>query len=746
MKSLLIAVSLVATPVFAAVPVCDAVQRHAQSLTALLEAKVPPSNRDLAAAAIAKRDPKTSESKAYTRFAAGAMLQAQFLTAAWASLRAADLEWTTANITNAAVALMYDGRLSEAGELLGCAAARAPESPLVLEARAMLAFRQRDCATAMSLIEAAARLMPDDMNVHYSAGVVAYRCGNRPRAAQQLDQAQDIAPSDKTVDRARHIVEGPAADRKLPKGDALRLIDECRRFMRLTLARAEIIAQKNSQFEAMLGKAQPSQFAFRELRMYVEREEKMIDLLVDATERAGPSERSWNAALDACIHAYLGTVRRYNALWRNPETHVHLILARAMGQSPNTLAQHRVHTVNGNYLVQDNIANFLAGVSEALAQRKSCDGGCPVKPRGALQACRSECADQFCSRTLPLWQEAETRIENNMNLAASGFESAAAEWLNERIALNAESRDYMLRALKAFRGPATSTGGVQGLDFWVAHEREAFDREITQGVVKEAYKEVRLADHALRREWPNASYIVEKGRIGQGSTAMLQECSEHGHAPGLLEVIDSLIAAAEEATEFDAKFKFDCTGELGPVKVSFNPTTMDEVKMDVKSPWGKVSGSMSSDKITVKFEGEGLSGSASVDPSGKVTGSVGASQGPISGSASVDSSGNVSGSVAASTGTISAAGNCDANGCRAGVSGKQTVFHDEEEGSAEIFHGKVETDMWTEFDANGNANAIAQCKVSGGFGEKFGSVGVACDVVEASAKFDLRAFCGALTR
>ena len=60
------------------------------------------------------------------------------------------------------------------------------------------------------------------------------------------------------------------------------------------------------------------------------------------------------------------------------------------------------------------------------------------------------------------------------------------------------------------------------------------------------------------------------------------------------------------------------------------------------------------------------------------------------------------------------------------------------------FAAKVETSVWMETDSNGNANALAQCTVSGGFGEKFGEVGIACDVVEASAKFDLRAFCGAL--
>ncbi|HYS54751.1 MAG TPA: hypothetical protein VER58_13415 [Thermoanaerobaculia bacterium] len=690
---------------------CDVVQKHAQSLTALLEAKLPAGDRKLAASAKSSKD--------FSRFAAGAMLQGQFLTAAWASLKAADLEWTPTNITNAAVALLYDGRLAESGQLLGCAAALAPGSPFVLEARAMLAFRLRDCPTATSLIEEAARLMPDDMNVHYSAGVVEYRCGHRPQAALQLDQAQDIAPSDKTVDRARHVVEGPAADKKKPpKNPPLKLIDECRRFMQQTLERGELVGRENMQFESILG-SHATESELRELRRYVAQQQRLIDTTVEATQRSAgslPAVGLWNAALDVCIHAYLGATRRYANLWRSSGTHVEVILADAMGLSPVTLAQRHTPAVNGTYLVQENIRNFVETAHDAVAQKKSCDEACPLKPGKVLKVCRAHCQEEFCARVLPAWKECQQRVQTNMELAASGFEGAAASWLNDRIALQYQAKDYMLRALKEFRAPDKSV-----LEYWVSREREDFGREMQKGVMAQAYKEIRIADQALNRDWRNAEAIVENRptTVGRGVTG--GKCASAGKAPTLEDAIDRLIAAAEQATEFDAHLKFDCEGELGPVKVSFNPTSMDEAKVNVKGPWGSASASLSSDKISVKIEAEGASASASVDPDGKVTVTTGASAGPVS-----------------------AAGTCDAGGCRVGASASHSIYHDEQEASVDIVHAKVETSVWTEIDSSGNANALAQCTVSGGFGEKFGKVGVACDVVEASAKFDLRAFCGAL--
>lgn len=68
------------------------------------------------------------------------------------------------------------------------------------------------------LIRDATARMPGDANVHYSAGIIHFKCGDQPRAATELRTAVDIAPVDSVMAQALGIVApGPPPPSATPR-------------------------------------------------------------------------------------------------------------------------------------------------------------------------------------------------------------------------------------------------------------------------------------------------------------------------------------------------------------------------------------------------------------------------------------------------------------------------------------------------------------------------------------------------
>ena len=119
---------------------CQATYKLALQLTREYDAKLPSAERTVAETVVERAVGKgSSRADGYNEYGGGAMMQAQYAWAAWGSLKAATLDWTPLHITNVGIYLSYLNRLDEAGIFLQCASKLAPQSPFVIEARAMLA-------------------------------------------------------------------------------------------------------------------------------------------------------------------------------------------------------------------------------------------------------------------------------------------------------------------------------------------------------------------------------------------------------------------------------------------------------------------------------------------------------------------------------------------------------------------------------------------------------------------------------
>src|SRR5688572_1251568 len=200
---------------------CQATYKRALELVQEYDATLPSAERKLAESVVEKAVRNgASRADGYNEYGGGAMMLAQFPSAAWGALKAATLEWNPNYVSNIGIHLSYLNRLDDAGIFLQCAEKMAPQSPFVIEGRAMRAHRLGDHKTATQLIERAVRMMPADLNVHYTAGVIFYKAGDRARAKQYLQEALRMAPNYKTVVEALKVVDPNG--QIPPRQDALR--------------------------------------------------------------------------------------------------------------------------------------------------------------------------------------------------------------------------------------------------------------------------------------------------------------------------------------------------------------------------------------------------------------------------------------------------------------------------------------------------------------------------------------------
>lgn len=340
---------------------CQATYKLALQLTQEYDAKLPVTERTVAETVVDREVGKgSSRADGYNEYGGGAMMQAQYAWAAWGSLKAATLEWNPLHITNVGIYLSYLNRLDDAGIFLQCASKLAPQSPFVIEARAMLAYRKSDYKTATQLIEQAVQMMPGDMNVRYTAGVIFFKAGDRQRAKQFLNDAEQIAPGNKTIIEALKVVN-PGGQSSPPPQDALRkLVDECFRFMDDMLARGETAGRYVEEMKVIEGSSQPGGpvggDAYATMRLAVLQSKEDITNLEKRTREKQNSARSvdWNATLQSCIIAYLTTTTNYQQIIIDKG--VDIVIANALGITPIRLIEKLKPHESGNsyrYVIQD---------------------------------------------------------------------------------------------------------------------------------------------------------------------------------------------------------------------------------------------------------------------------------------------------------------------------------------------------------------------------------------------------------
>jgi tetratricopeptide (TPR) repeat protein len=428
-------------------------------LLAEFEAKVAPADRQAAAAVVREAAAKGQpEAEGYDLFAGGEMLKGNFTTAAWGALKAAGLAWKASFVANAAVYLSHLDRLDDADALLSCAGELDPRSPFVIEAQAMLALRRNDCDRAKERIALAVRLLPGDMNVRYSAGVIHHKCGDRAAALRYLRDAELLMPDDEVVKEAIKVVD-PASASRPRQPDALdRLVEECLAFLDEMEARGGITSDYyQAASREIWGPAHtPEDFA-RDLRQHAQDSRQEIARYVREArdERGGaPDPFAWNQVVYACVDAYTDAIYEYQRLYASPGRAV--VLSAALGMDLVAYSSRCKGQRDLEFVFLDEDKRFEEGIRPAAERLNACLN------RGGTDAQRDACYRAFCDDALPVLKKYIANATANMAAAEAGFPGAAEDYANLILSYVDRGADYTARALKAMKPtPANADLGAQ---------------------------------------------------------------------------------------------------------------------------------------------------------------------------------------------------------------------------------------------------------------------------------------------
>jgi Flp pilus assembly protein TadD/uncharacterized protein YukE len=538
----------------------------------------------------------------YSLFAAGALMRAQYKIALWGELKAATLEWSPRHVSNVAAYLIYLKRLDEAQPFLQCAGTMNPQSPFIIETEAMLAYRRKDFVNAEKLIEQAVRLLPKDMNVRYSAGIISYRAGDRAKARDYLRAAQDRAPHDPTVAQALKVVDPTAAPAKTTTPDAVQAqIDECLRFMDEMLVLGEKAAKVRNEIDRETrGNGHVATDSLDSLRNRVTTAKKSIGDLEQTTKqmidqykaKSGHefpnAANAWNSVLQECITDYFHTLSDYKNIF---PARIHegesIFIAAAMHQSALGVAR-KGKVGSGNYVVQDEAKKFENEADRLYKELHACEEKCPQQFRGdELLGCIKRCEQTYCFVAVPLWYAERDKVEANAQAAQGGWPRIAADYINYWLDYANRAKDYAKRTLAIMKVDRSEPQNPE------VFARRTYQRDVQDGVFRSVVQDLTNARAELTDELAN----VPRGLDGSSQLLDIGKCRQKApEAVGLVEALDKIVDAFKEATDYDAAFHLpECELELGPFKVEVKPFAENEVNLELtgkggKSPWSIAAG------------------------------------------------------------------------------------------------------------------------------------------------------------
>lgn len=500
-----------------------------------------------------------SEAEGYDLFAGGAALEARFAAAAWGALEAAARQWRPAFVGNVGVYLFYLDRLDEAELFLTCARHLDPRSPFTIEAQALLAQKRGDCGEAQRLIALAVQLLPGDMNVRYTAGIIHHRCGDRVRAVQYLRDAELLMPDDPTVREALRAIVGTGAPPR--ERDALdRLVDECLAFLDQTVARAELASAYDNLIQAELfagGGWTENDFAEQTRSHAADHRQRLREL--ESQARNGPSGRpdafAWNQTVYECVAAYSEAASDYQLM--SLATAPVVIMAMAMGKEPVVLAsKYRIVVQDRvDWMLLDADDTFYAAlrpVDDALVRCIETD----VAPEVCYRA--------WCSAAVPLWQSYRAVVAGNMMSAEGGYPGAAEDYGNYWLDYVQRVNDLARRSTELLKPvPGAPDAKQQEADL-IAELVEIRTGGMTEFLVATLGQTNTYLQNALRYAPDELLAAADSGPNGRGSMCRQQRPDEVAIDPPLDPFFEALAAATTGSV--DPQF-VDCEVKIGNFSV-----------------------------------------------------------------------------------------------------------------------------------------------------------------------------------
>jgi tetratricopeptide (TPR) repeat protein len=539
---------IVTVPTVAAAQPAECAEARA-AVPRLLGEMPPPGGAEADETLVSAAKRGLSRADGYSALAAASMLRGDVTVAASASLQALTLEWNARHAANLGVALMYLVRYDEAAGLLTCARELDPELVFAIEAQALLAHRRKNCPDATRLIGEAATRMPGDANVHYSAGIIHFKCGNQAGAASELRTAVDIAPVDAVMAQAlAAVAPGPPPSSPTPKA-VRKQIDELFRFMDQTVATADRDGRLMKRIRAAQG--EPPDVAFElllaQLKQAVATRKKLMTTFETSTaplaKMVGPGV--WNGVLEQCINMYLQTTSalQFTEQMGQPRA---ILMAAALGQEPVALASRAMSNAQG-YVNQGEERKYWAVV---IANTN-------VGPTGVN-----------CPPILDAYRVYTERVGANLDALQDGFPRAAAAYANRWLSYAEQDADYARRTAAVMRFAATEkavaaawTGRLQSEYRSIVGAMLGNVKDLLKKTQDLAAEDVKVAGHTMVAERVTTCYVDPPEGVS------------------LADAVERLMEALNKAGTYDADLSTpDCTIGIGPVKLSCKPFAFEGVK------------------------------------------------------------------------------------------------------------------------------------------------------------------------
>ena len=584
---------------------CQAAHERAAKVHDELDTSLSPQAKAAAERYVAKPGPGASLEKAWGDYAAAALLGGDAPVAAWAGLKAAEIEWNGETVSNAGVYLHHLGKAQEALQLLNCAYEMGYRSPYLLEALAVLHQTQGNNARARQAIQAAMQMAPDDPVIEIETSFINNGQPPRPQPPERdpdgLDEA--IREIEEHGQRAVNLIKIQADELEgsLPDSNAHQyyriaadyvnnLIGICR-----TQARAARTADSTLR-QGMINGA---------LGTCVSGYAQISDTLLsfpDSTETNGSPLLFW------------ADVLRIDS---------HTLSSEQEGGWPEAI-RWSMHGL-GPALSQPAETEYRRAKDAAYREYNERDRACRDNP------CKIREQARFCGIWKQLYERWEDASRQRHNAAARGFDRIATRTVMQAENEWLQVRDYAVRQLKKMRfqkmpGFDMEQMTLQGINMAI---RPVYERHVNRSENIHSGTVVYLRERAQWFESERSS--MERVLAGEAE-AMQRTCG-----PAMRALLELLIQEEWQAyldylrdrlaRDIDLKTEtseFPCEGSVGPVSLMID---FEKGKIEGKwtaKEWGPFKGSRGEIKGGVSVSGsytrgKGFSSGGGVGFSGKTT-------------------------------------------------------------------------------------------------------------------------------
>jgi hypothetical protein len=568
---------------------CQATRERSAQLRAELEATLSPKATTAAALYVAKPSPGVSAEKAWGDYAAGALLTGDLPMAAWAGMKAAEIQWSAETVTNAGVYLYHLGKRQDALQLLNCAYAMGYHSPYLLEALA----------------------------------VVHHKLGDVGTARKEITQAHSMAPDDVIIDTENSFMTTgqpppPEPARRDPDGlDAS--IRELEEHVQVALNLMKIHADR-------IDRGDPSAQAGTYYQIYADSFPKLITIVRDQAKQAravaDPTLRQTmiNSFLGAYASVYVDVSDGLlNFLTREGSSL--MLWAEVLGLDSTVLGRESEHSSNygvgythGGGLAHRAYEEYLRELNAASTDHARRASDCFDKP------CQVQENIRFCGVWKSLYADWQGASRQRYNTAARNFDRIATRKVMQAENELLQARAFAVRQLTRMRFSKTLRPDMEGqmLQGMNTIIRSSYERHLDADGDTVSY----LGEQAL---WAQTMRTEVEEDLASEAQKMEEETCEAAKK-ALLEMLaqeewqayrDHLKDRVAWDIQPKTESEFPCEGSIGPVTVSLDTTKLGsgQGKFDLK--WKASLYKSGSDGIGVSAgSGIGVGGQNSEDSAG----------------------------------------------------------------------------------------------------------------------------------